>query len=224
MHDEHVAVMTLEERGAYITLLCTCWTECSVPSDTKRLSRLFGATTKKTKTLWDALSPRFSQPDEHGRCTHPRLEKERQKQAMYRERASSGGIAKSQKQAALKQPSSSPQAVLNRCTTDRSLQSSSSSSHTDPDEARVGNFYQWWEWTAYPEHRGVRYCSTPNCFDHAKFLVAHYDDSALLKQIAEVFLQIPDEAEPWLRGKTRTLGMLRSKASAIEERLKGKAV
>jgi hypothetical protein len=40
--DGHVAGMTLAERGAYITLLCLCWQERSLPTETARLARMVG--------------------------------------------------------------------------------------------------------------------------------------------------------------------------------------
>ena len=52
----------------------------------------------------------------------------------------------------------------------------------------------------------------------AKELCTAYTD-AELDQLAETFLQIPDDREPFLKGKTRTVSMLVSKATAIAERL-----
>jgi uncharacterized protein YdaU (DUF1376 family) len=37
-----VAEMSLEEEGAYIRLLCYCWTTGSIPADPERCARLIG--------------------------------------------------------------------------------------------------------------------------------------------------------------------------------------
>ena len=90
--DEHVALMSLSERGAYITLLCICWTEGSLPSDPKRLSRLCGVSPSIMRRLWVALETCFRpHPSIDGRVIHPRLDRERISQAEFRRRQSDNG-------------------------------------------------------------------------------------------------------------------------------------
>jgi uncharacterized protein YdaU (DUF1376 family) len=85
--DENVRVMSLQERGAYITLICLCWTEGSLPADTERLARLCGVPATFFRKLWPALAVCFREA-ESGRLVHPRLEREKDKQAHYRRRQS----------------------------------------------------------------------------------------------------------------------------------------
>lgn len=104
--DGNVAVMTLAERGAYITLLCLCWQERSLPSDAKRLARLCGTSTAAFARLWRALEPCFRvSGDDPKRLIHPRLEREREKQESFRRRQSDAGRAS----AARRQPEVQPE-------------------------------------------------------------------------------------------------------------------
>lgn len=88
LNDEHVKLMSLHERGAYITLICQCWIEGSLPSDIERLARLVGAPIAAFKKLWPSIEPCFAPKAGTDRLLHPRLEKERRKQKDYRRRQS----------------------------------------------------------------------------------------------------------------------------------------
>ncbi len=87
--DENVALMTLEEEGAYIRALAYCWREGSIPADDDKLSRLLkGAST----TVLRVVEGCFNQsPTEDDRLVHGRLEKEREKQRVWREKSAHGG-------------------------------------------------------------------------------------------------------------------------------------
>src|SRR6185295_18845352 len=87
--DGNVATMTLAERGAYITLLCLCWQEQSLPFEHKKLARVVGVSMAAWIKIWPALSPCFSITQ--GRLSHPRLDREREKQAIFREQRSTAG-------------------------------------------------------------------------------------------------------------------------------------
>lgn len=92
LHDGNVVVMNLAERGAYVTLLCYCWTEGSLPADLNRLARFCGVNTAAFKKLWPALQPCFRVDGVTSlRLIHPRLERERQKQAEFKRRQSDNG-------------------------------------------------------------------------------------------------------------------------------------
>lgn len=80
--DGHVVAMTMAERGAYITLLCLCWMEGSLPSDLGALARRCHVSKAAFTRLWPALEPCFTAAD--GRIVQPRIERERQKQEAYR--------------------------------------------------------------------------------------------------------------------------------------------
>lgn len=94
--DENVAVMSLAGRGAYITLMCYCWREGSIPADLGRMGKLCGVDSSAMAELWQELWPCFEQlqgqPEgQPARYAHPRLERERLKQQEHgRERRESG--------------------------------------------------------------------------------------------------------------------------------------
>ena len=89
--DGNVAGMSLQERGAYITLLCLCWQEQRLTTDEARLANMVGV----PRALWRKLAPAvlrcFRSAD--GYITHPRLDAEREKQAAFRELSSKRGTA-----------------------------------------------------------------------------------------------------------------------------------
>src|SRR5262245_53915409 len=96
LSDINVAAMTLAERGAYITLLCLCWTEQSLPTEHAALAKICGVPKIAFTRLWPALQPCFK--IQGTRLVQPRLDRERQKQEAYRalkvEAGKKGGTAK----------------------------------------------------------------------------------------------------------------------------------
>lgn len=88
--DQLVACMTLQERGAYITLLCHCWTEGSIPDDVARIGVLLGLPYRAALKLWPALESCFTKID-GGRLIQKRLEIVRAEQAAHRELQSDKG-------------------------------------------------------------------------------------------------------------------------------------
>lgn len=87
--DENVALMTLEEEGAYIRALAYCWREGSIPADEARLSRLLkGASTTVLRVVQGCFNQSPTEPD---RLLHGRLELEREKQRIWREKSATGG-------------------------------------------------------------------------------------------------------------------------------------
>jgi uncharacterized protein YdaU (DUF1376 family) len=90
--DEHVALMSLHERGAYITLLAKCWIEGSLPSNVELLARLCGTPTPAFRKLWPAIAPCFRVARRGSdRLVNPRLEKERVKQSSFHDGQSERG-------------------------------------------------------------------------------------------------------------------------------------
>lgn len=87
--DENWLAMTFAAKGAYWQLLSTCWLQGSLPSDTKKLARMLVLSDRKFKSLWEQIAPCFQEVGD--RLVHPRLEKEREKQA--KRRAQSKGAA-----------------------------------------------------------------------------------------------------------------------------------
>lgn len=112
--DEQTQVMTLEEEGAYLRALCYCWREGSIPSDPKILARLIGKncseeTARVVQGCFKGGSTTLGtngQPA--GRLLHARLDNERDKQRLWKEKSSQGGIRSSQiKKETLKKTGSS---------------------------------------------------------------------------------------------------------------------
>lgn len=89
LSDSNVSGMSLQERGAYITLLCICWIDGSLPIAADRLANMVSTPLKQFAKFWPALAACFVERD--GRYVHPRLEREREKQAEHRRSQSAKG-------------------------------------------------------------------------------------------------------------------------------------
>ena len=129
------ASMTLEERGAYITLLIHQWDRLAVPGDDRRaLATLLGVSKTKAAHLWPALAPKFVRGID-GLWRNDRLESERQKQAAYRELQRRKGLASARNRASTEpQPSPQPKGQPKP----NSSSSSSTEEQKDPHIAREG--------------------------------------------------------------------------------------
>lgn len=86
---QRVRLMTLEEEGAYINLLCSCWLHGSIPADPAMAARLVGKGC--SATLATTVLTMFTPSSQAGRMVHDRLERERLKQSDWREKSASGG-------------------------------------------------------------------------------------------------------------------------------------
>jgi uncharacterized protein YdaU (DUF1376 family) len=86
---QRVRLLTLEEEGAYINLLCSCWLHGSIPADPEMAARLIGKGC--STTLATTVLTMFTPSIEPGRLVHSRLERERLKQSDWREKSASGG-------------------------------------------------------------------------------------------------------------------------------------
>ena len=87
--DENVALMTLEEEGAYIRALAYCWREGSIPADDVKLAVLLKGASNQTLRV---VQRRFNQhPTMIDRLVHNRLEEEREKQRVWREKSAEAG-------------------------------------------------------------------------------------------------------------------------------------
>ena len=236
--DSNVIVMTMAERGAYITLICLCWLEGSLPSDLARLSRLCGSTPVVFGKMWPAIEPCF-RPAKRGsdRLIHPRLERERQKQAEFREEQSRKGKAsaaarnrkatESNRGSTAVQPSA-VQPKPNSSSSISDLQSSDSSQRTNvrefpatkeptTTEERAGHFVTVTYPALYQKYRkGARYVSKPALdFQEAVELCRVWDDERLAK-IASVFLTTDHK---FAESGSRTMAQFRSLASWCDSEL-----
>jgi uncharacterized protein YdaU (DUF1376 family) len=82
--------LTLEERGAYITLLCHQWDKGSVPGDDlKTLALVLGTSGFSARKLWLKIADKFPRLS-HG-FANRRLELERVKQARFRRKMAQNG-------------------------------------------------------------------------------------------------------------------------------------
>jgi hypothetical protein len=137
--DENVSSMSDAQEGAYIRALCFCWREGSIPEDTAALMRMifkFGS----TLTMDDlrVVQRCFNHPSNiPGRLLHPRLEKERLKQAEWATKSKNGGVKSAEirrENAKLKGGSTKGQPKANSSSSSSSLFSSSKG---EREEARA---------------------------------------------------------------------------------------
>ena len=89
--DEHVALMSLQEVGAYVILLCHAWLEGGIPPDCDRLARLCRVSTPAFSRLWPSLEPLFQPQGANGRLINRRMEEERAKQQSYKQAQADSG-------------------------------------------------------------------------------------------------------------------------------------
>ncbi|MCK5607572.1 DUF1376 domain-containing protein [Candidatus Pacearchaeota archaeon] len=98
LSDINVQLMTLEERGAYLQLMCHEWEEKGLPTDDDDLSILSGLGDKWFEKSGDKIKKCFTIKKD--KLIHPRLEKERKKQKTRRDvmaAASKKGVAARQR-------------------------------------------------------------------------------------------------------------------------------
>jgi len=123
LSDIRVATMTNAERGMYITLLCVCWLEQSLPADPALLARLVACRQDRFSHAWNRCLARCFMVREDGRLIHKRLDAERAKQQAFSQlqaaRGRLGGLAKASRGLADAKParvlsSSSSTSVLSK--------------------------------------------------------------------------------------------------------------
>lgn len=86
-----VDVMSMTERGIYITLLSRCWDENGLPTDLHRLARYVRMKHEQFDRLWRGSPLHECFYERGGKLHNPRLDKERQKQAEYKRRQTDNG-------------------------------------------------------------------------------------------------------------------------------------
>ena len=92
MTDGAQIVMELNEVGAYMRLMCVCWLEGSIPTDVRMLAKLAGCDRAEMEHVWPAIEGCFeAHPQDDSQAIHPRLERERRKQANYAKKMSEAG-------------------------------------------------------------------------------------------------------------------------------------
>ena len=83
LSDENFSDWTMEERGAWLTLLCHQWREGSIPASPDKIARLLRMDTDAMRPqcdrIWRRIADRFvPHPDLKGRLASPRMEMERE--------------------------------------------------------------------------------------------------------------------------------------------------
>lgn len=121
LSDENVALMTNQEVGCYIKLMCYCWRQKSIPKDLEKISKLCGESLENMTELWPQIEPCFNVNG--SRYFHKRLDVERKKQSEWRKKSSKGGKHSASNKAGLLKGGSSGDSKGGS-----TLQSSSSSS------------------------------------------------------------------------------------------------
>lgn len=92
LSDGNFSSWSLEERGAWLTLVLHNWIEGSLPADQTSLARVLHVDPQTMRGLWSALGSRFiPHPGMPGRLTSPRLEIEREKAKEMAEKRSAAG-------------------------------------------------------------------------------------------------------------------------------------
>lgn len=91
--DERQAVMTLAQSGAYVRLMSYCWRELTIPDDPDLCRVLVNdgrVTARQFREMWPLIRSCF-EPTEDGRLRHATLDREREKQAQWRQKSANGG-------------------------------------------------------------------------------------------------------------------------------------
>lgn len=139
LSDPNQMLMELDEVGAYIRLICVCWDKGNLPNDLRKLAKLAGTTLREMERIWPALAPCFQDdPTFRGHLIHPRLEKERGKQAAWKEKSREGGKRSAEARKVKGGSGSEPKWLPNGSNQKATLQSStsvdSSVEHQNPGE------------------------------------------------------------------------------------------
>ncbi len=90
LSDMRVRMLSWESRGLYIDLLCYCWREGWIPSDSSAIAQLCQC--YDTDIIDPCLSLFSPDPQDPGKLIHPRLDREREKQKAFREERKASGI------------------------------------------------------------------------------------------------------------------------------------
>jgi uncharacterized protein YdaU (DUF1376 family) len=241
--DERVTLMSMQERGVYITLICKCWTEGTLPADPVLLSRLCGFPTSAFRKCWIAIAPCFRPCSrDASRLIHPRLEKERQKQRAYRRRQADNGKLggrppKPKPNPSLSQKPAETQPMVNPSQSSAFASSSSSSDFSQKQERvrvfppprdkspsevsddtaeRAGRFCERYAELYAQCRKGARYLGRPALdFQEALTLVQTWSD-ARLEQLARAFLTTDHE---FAEKGSRTMAQFRAMASWCDSQL-----
>ncbi len=131
LSDKNVILMSAEEVGAYIRLLCVCWIEGDLSEDITELALIAKVTGKRFTQIWEKrIKVCFSYDDKKHKFFHKRLREEIKKQKAFRQKKSDAGKESGRKRRENKELGSEQvfDSVQTKREQKRTLQSSSSSS------------------------------------------------------------------------------------------------
>ena len=113
LSDENFQGWSVEERGAWFTLILVAWREGSIPGDQTSLAKLLHVDGGAMRGIWSAIGSRFiDHPDHPGRLTSPRLEMEREKaESAYEKKVDAGRQGANSRWAKAKRKHGRPMAV-----------------------------------------------------------------------------------------------------------------
>ena len=112
-----VQLMTLEEEGAYIRLLCHCWNAGSIPKEPEQIARLIGK--GASTTLATKVKVMFKQGKNEDELIHEKLESIRSERASWIAKSRAGGIASGEKRRLSKKKVNQSEGCLNHPSTYR---------------------------------------------------------------------------------------------------------
>lgn len=98
---------TVDEIGIYLRLLLNEWVNGQLPNDDKRLSRIAGVSHQKFKKKFKTLEGKFK-VNGSGFLYNRRLEEEREKQLIWREKSKLGGIKSGEMRRRVVEPPNEP--------------------------------------------------------------------------------------------------------------------
>ena len=233
--DRNVMAMSLAEKGAYIILLCHCWLDGYIPKDPEQLRRIVGFNGRRCWNSIKTLCSCFIE-DNDGHLIHPRIERERQKQASFRARGKKGGQASAKLRASKLQasvnPSSSSSSSSSISSTNNKLipapvfvppakppQANGNGHARQDDQAkRAAKFLERFSSLHEELRNGAHYHGKPSVdFQTALDLVTTWSDDARLEKLVRVFMKTNDK---WVSSRPRSVGVFASRASWCDDRLR----
>lgn len=161
---------TVDELGIYFRLLMNEWVNGKLPNDEKRLARIAGTSSKKFQKRWGKIKIKFHQNGD-GFLYNRRLEEEREKQNLWREKSRLGGLKSGKARRRVVQPPYEPKGQP---------KGNSSSSSSSPKNKDTPN--------------GVSFCSEPEKAP-ASELFQPVMSIPLIKKDGEFHIREPDVRE-----------------------------
>jgi uncharacterized protein YdaU (DUF1376 family) len=226
--------MSLQERGAYIDLLCHAWMDAGIPDDDAEIARLLQISARTWRKVGGRVKPMF-QIVRDGKLRNTRQEEERTKQQLWREKSARGG-RQSPKQTPTTQQAehNDPSALVvtkrepNNNTAVCSSPSAFASTVRTPLpppqltelEERARRFLKRYEVLHRAHRHGAYYLPKPSLdFGAAQEICQLWTDDAHLERMVVAWLTHEDSRDQFLRGP-RTVGKFKSRASGYDDQLR----